>query len=207
MTGVEKSGLRKRLFAYFMARVQDDELTISHKRRLFKDISGTVLEIGPGAGPNLAYFPSGIRWIGVEPNSHMHSYLRQQAERLGFRVELRELHGERLPAEDVSVDHVVSTLVLCSVPNQTSILAEIVRVLKPGGRFVFFEHVAAPHGSGLRRFQGMLNPAWKWFGDGCNLNRETWTAIEAAGFSEVQIEHFRMPEGPVAPHIAGFAVK
>ncbi len=201
------AGIQKRLFAYFMARVQDDQVTADHKRRLFKDLSGTVLEIGPGAGPNLAYFPSGIRWIGVEPNLHMHPYLHQQAERLKFPVELRPLDGERLPAEDGSMDHVVSTLVLCSVPNQANILAEIVRVLRPGGRFVFYEHVAAPHGTGLRRYQKMLNPAWKWFGDGCNLDRETWATIESAGFSEVQIEHFRMPEGPVAPHIAGFAIK
>lgn len=201
------TGIQKRLFAYFMARVQDDELTANRKRRLFKDLFGTVLEIGPGAGPNLPYFPSGIRWIGIEPNPHMHPYLRQQAERLGFSVELRALNGEQLPAEDASVDHVVSTLVLCSVPNQAGTLAEILRVLKPGGRFVFYEHVAAPRGTGLRRFQRVLSPAWKWFGDGCRIDRETWATIESAGFSEVQIEHFRLPEGPVAPHIAGFAIK
>ncbi|MBI5931406.1 MAG: class I SAM-dependent methyltransferase [Chloroflexi bacterium] len=199
--------MRQRLFAYFMAREQDDPLTVAHKRRLFKDLSGTVLEIGPGAGPNLDYFPAGIRWMGIEPNPYMHAYLHQRAERLGFPIELRGLEGERLAVEDESVDYVVSTLVLCSVPNQADTLAEIRRVLKPGGRFVFFEHVAAPDGSGLRRVQRMLRPAWKWFGDGCHPDRETWATIEAAGFSEVQIEHFRLPEGPVAPHIAGFAIK
>lgn len=201
------AGVRKRLMAYFMARVKDDQLTVDRKHRLFKELSGTVLEIGPGTGPNLAYFPPSIRWIGVEPNPHMHVYLHQQAERLGLSVELRPLQGEKLPLEDASVDHVVSTLVLCSVPNQATTLAEILRVLKPGGRFVFFEHVAAPQGSRLRRYQRMLRPAWKWFGDGCHPDRETWATIESAGFREVQIEYFQLPEGPVAPHIAGYAIK
>jgi ubiquinone/menaquinone biosynthesis C-methylase UbiE len=207
MNPMGQGGLRKRIFARFMARVQDDETTATLKRRLFKDLTGTVLEIGPGAGPNFAYYPREIHWIGIEPNLHMHPYLKQQAERFDFAVELHALDGERLAVEDESVDAVVSTLVLCSVPNQQVTLQEIKRVLKPGGRFIFIEHVAASPDTSLRRWQGFLRPAWKFFGDGCNLDRETWQAIEQAGFSNVQLEHFRLPYGLVAPHIAGTAIK
>jgi cyclopropane fatty-acyl-phospholipid synthase-like methyltransferase len=118
MNSMGQGGLRKRIFARFMARVQDDEATATRKRHLFKDLAGTVLEIGPGAGPNFAYYPREIHWIGIEPNLHMHPYLKQQAAQFGFTVELRAPHDEWLAVEDESVDAAVSTLVLCSVPNQ-----------------------------------------------------------------------------------------
>jgi len=110
-----------------------------------------VLEIGPGAGPNLAYFSPHIRWVGIEPNPFMHPYLRRQAERLNRTVEIRDASAERVPLQDNSVDAVVSTLVLCSVKDVSGALQEILRVLRPGGRFVFIEHVAAPPGTWLRR--------------------------------------------------------
>jgi SAM-dependent methyltransferase len=189
-----------------MARDHEDEETAARKRALLGDLHGDVLEIGPGAGPNLAYYAPDVRWIGVEPNPHMHEYLMATAKARGRVVDLRLGHAEALPAADGSMDAVVSTHVLCSVHDLEGALAEVRRVLKPGGKLVFLEHVAAAPHTGLRRVQNTLRPLWKVVGDGCHPNRETWRAIEQAGFREVQIEHYRIDAPIVSPHIAGYAV-
>jgi len=176
------------------------------KRALFGDLRGEVLEIGPGTGPNLAYYRSEIHWIGVEPNPFLQIHLREQARRLGRPIELRPGKAERLEAEDQSMDAVVSTLVLCSVDDVPGVLREILRVLRPGGRFYFVEHVAARQRWG-RLLQRLLGPLIQLIGDGCHPDRETWAAIESAGFDCVRLEHFRVPIPIFAPHIAGVARK
>lgn len=178
------------------------------KQALFADLHGNVLEIGPGTGPNLPYYPSDIHWIGIEPNPFMHSYLRREAERLGLDIDLRRGTAERLDVEDNSIDAVVSTLVLCSVDSLAATLQEVLRVLKPGGRFFFLEHVAAPEGTGLRRVQHWVQPLWKILGDGCRPDRETWVALENAGFERVDYQHFRADiPAIVSPQIIGVATK
>lgn len=177
------------------------------KRALLGDLHGTVLEIGPGAGPNLSYYPRDIRWIGVEPNPYMDPYLQHAAEKAGLPIEIRRGSAERIDLDDGSVDAVVSTLVLCSVGDLDATLREIHRVLRPGGRFVFVEHVAAATGTWSRWLQDAIQPAWGLLADGCRPNRETWAAVEGAGFSRVQIEHFQTPFPIVGPHIAGVATK
>ena len=123
-------------------------------------------------------------------------------------MELRPGTAENMHVESDSADFVVSTLVLCSVNDAAAALREILRVLKPGGRFVFVEHVAAPKGSRLRRWQRRLKGLWRRIGDGCEPDRETWKVIEAAGFAEVECEHFDSPGIPlVRPHIAGTATR
>lgn len=177
------------------------------KRALLGDLHGTMLEIGPGTGVNLNYYPAGIRWIGIEPNPFMHPYLRKEADRLGLRVELRDGTAERLDFADGSLDAVVSTLVLCSVRDLAGTLGEIRRVLKPGGRFVFLEHVAAPAATWLRRVQRWVRPPWRALADGCCPDRETWLVLENAGFAQVNYERFRVPIPIASPHIAGLAIK
>ncbi len=114
----------------------------------------------------------------------------------------------RLPAADASLDAVISTLVLCSVPQPEASLAEILRVLKPGGKFIFIEHVAGRPGTRLRAFQNIIQPLWTLVGDGCHPNRETGQAIRRAGFARLEIEQFRYPGGGlVAPGISGTAFK
>src|SRR5690242_6004104 len=98
----------------------------------------------------------------------MHRHLREAAERTQIPIEIRTLMAERLPAEDDSVDAVVSTLVLCSACDPARVLREIRRVLKPGGRFVFLEHVAAPQGTRLRTVQRWIRPVWRRIADGCH---------------------------------------
>ena len=179
------------------------------KAMLFADLHGGVVEIGPGAGINLAHYPKGIHLTGVEPNPFMHPRLHAAAIEAGHAIEIVEGYAEALPIEDQSVDAVVSTLVLCSVYEPALVLAEVLRVLRPGGRFYFLEHVAAPAGTGLRRVQDGVAPLWRRFGDGCNPNRDTAKYLAQAGFSEVHAEHRRIPVPlfPVTPHLLGTAVK
>jgi SAM-dependent methyltransferase len=184
-----------------------DADSAAQRRVLLGDLRGKVLEIGPGGGPNLAYYHADVTWLGVEPNPYMHPYLLRHAAKLARPVEVRLGVAEALPVDDGSQDAVVSTLVLCSVHDPARALAEIVRVLKPGGRFVYVEHVAAPEGSRLRRVQEWVNPLWKRVADGCHANRESWVTIEAAGFGRVEIEHYTTTLPLVAPHIAGVATK
>jgi ubiquinone/menaquinone biosynthesis C-methylase UbiE len=108
---------------------------------------------------------------------------------------------------DGYADATVATMVLCSVANQEAALREVLRVLKPNGTFVFLEHVAAERGSRLSRVQNVLNPGWRLFADGCNINRRTGDAIQQAGFRYIHMEEFRMPQGFASPHIAGYARK
>lgn len=199
----------KRLFAAMMdsSTERHDQLVRDRKRTLLGNVHGNVLEIGPGTGPNLAYYPRDIHWLGIEPNPAMYPYLEREAQKLGLKVEVRDGHAEKLDAADNSMDVVVSTLVFCSVRDPAKSLQEVLRVLKPGGRYVFLDHVAAPRGTGLRRFQSFIRPVWSVFGDGCQPDRETWTSIENAGFSEVHIDHFKLDLGVIGPHISGYAVK
>ncbi len=186
-----------------------EENIADQKRALFTELHGNVLEIGPGTGPNLSYYPTDIHWIGIEPNLYMYPYLKREAERLGLEIDLRSGTAERLDVENNSMDAVVSTLVLCSVDDLAATLQEVLRVLKPGGRFFFLEHVAAPQGTGLRRVQHWIRPLWKTLGDGCRPDGETWLALEKAGFESVSYQHFRATNVPpiVSPQIIGVATK
>ncbi|MCL4522365.1 MAG: class I SAM-dependent methyltransferase [Acidobacteria bacterium] len=186
---------------------QHEKIVAPHKRELLTGLRGTILEIGPGTGVNLAYYPQDVRWIGIEPNPLLHAHLRAALDASRIAGEFRFGSAESLDVPDASCDTVVSTLVLCTVPNLAATLREIRRVLRPGGRFVFMEHVAAPRGTLLRGVQRLIRPAWNYFGDGCHPDRETWKFIESAGFSSLQLDHFRIASPIVAPHIRGFAIK
>ncbi len=177
------------------------------KQALFADLQGTVVEIGPGTGLNLLYLPTDIHWIGVEPNAHLHKYIRAKASGKKRSIEIHAATLEALALADASVDAVISTLVLCSVADPAATLGEIRRVLKPGGRFFFIEHVIAPEGSFLRGLQRLVRPAWRLVADGCRPDRDTAKALREAGFSDVQMESFNLPiPNIVRPHIAGVAV-
>lgn len=203
-----RSGSYRRFFAWLLSRLQNHygEAIDDRKRQLLGELAGTVVEVGVGAGANFSFYGPEVALIAVEPNLHMYPYLRREAEKHHLGFELRAGTAESMDVESDSADSVVSTLVLCSVDDAAAALNEILRVLKPGGRFVFVEHVAAPSGSRLRGWQRRLKGLWRRIGDGCEPDRETWKAIEAAGFVEVECEHFDSPGMPlVRPHIAGTA--
>jgi len=197
----------KRAQAWILSRSNRsyDALVAEEKRTLLAPLAGTVLEIGPGGGNNLPFLRPGVRWIGVEPNPFFHERLRARGARLGIDVDVRAATAEALPAAERSVDAVVASLVLCSVRDPEATLREVRRVLRPGGRFVFVEHVAAPPGTGLRVVQRALGPVWGAFADGCHPDRDTGHLIEAAGFADVDLRRFKLPVPIMGPHIAGVA--
>jgi SAM-dependent methyltransferase len=209
-----KGRLAQRLFAWMIAHEgANDPATDARKRALFGRLRGAILEIGPGAGSNLRFLSPDSLWVGVEPNPYMIPYLRRAIQAQGgptgrFSIDPGDPQGIRLPAGDASLDAVISTLVMCSVTDPAQTLQEILRVLKPGGRFAFIEHVAAPTGTRLRSAQDLIQPLWSVCGDGCHPNRETGNAIARAGFSRVELEDYTISGAWLAgPHIAGVAVK
>ena len=205
-----------RLYQKFYARLlkkwsdrPEDPRIVAFKREAFGSLSGTVAEIGPGAGTNLKHLPTGIRWIGIEPNALANDTLRAEAQRQGlYNIEIHNTAGEHLPLADNSADVVVATRVLCSVDNPTQVLAEIHRVLKPTGKYIFVEHIAAPRGSGLRALQNLINPFNRLFVGNCHTNRETLATIRAAGFASVSVQEDKIKlSGIPYPHIWGSARK
>ena len=202
-----RRGVGARWLAFVLAHSEpsDRRLYGDRKRALLGGLGPTVVEIGAGVGANAPYFAPGTAWRVVEPNAFVHEGLVRMAERHGLHLELTGGTAERLPFPDASADAVVSTLVLCSVEDPARVLAEARRVLRPGGRFVFVEHVAAPEGTTLRRAQRLCRAPWGLVADGCRPDRDTEALVRAAGFADVRMERFRLPLGLVAPHIAGTA--
>lgn len=178
---------------------------------LVADLKGEVLEVGSGTGLNLPFYPPAVtRLVMSEPDSHMRQKLLQKvANQPAGRVEVSDAGLGTLPMADGSFDAVVSTLVLCSVPDLDGAIAEVRRVLKPGGRFAFLEHVAAEDRPNRLKWQRRVEPFWKWFAGGCHLTRRTEAAIRAAGFEFDRLDHESMRKAwsLVRPTILGVAVK
>ena len=170
---------------------------------LLRALRGTVVELGPGAGGNLRYFAPGVRWLGIEPRAAAREATRAEAALLGMRAQVLPGRVEDLELADASVDAVVCSFVLCSVHDQDTALAQLHRVLRPGGRFVFAEHVAAPAGTWVRRAQDLLAAV----PTRCRPNRETAAALTRAGFTIVDLHSFTQPGpfGAGVPHLAGAA--
>jgi len=170
-------------------------------------VRGTVLELGPGDGANLRHYHPDVRLTAVEPSAAARRRTSAAAARLGLRARVLDGRAEELALPDGSVDAVVCTFVLCSVADQATALAELHRVLRPGGRFLFAEHVAAPAGSWVRRGQNLVAGLTGLVGVRCRPNRETGPAITRAGFDVVDLHRFDLP-GPLGagiPHLAGAA--
>ena len=182
------------------------------RTELLAEVKGEVLEIGAGTGANLAYYPNGnIRLLLSEPDAAMRKQLEKKiALTQRDDICLNSLQAEKLLLEDNRFDYVIASLVCCSVTNIDRSLAEIYRVLKPGGRYLFIEHVAAKTDSKARRLQEWLTPLWRKFAGNCHLNRETEKAMLMAGFEFVKIQRDAMPDSVpaiVRSSIHGIAVK
>lgn len=179
------------------------------KRSIFKNLPQQVVEIGPGPGANLRYYSPGTWLLAVEPNRMMHSRLRKNAKRYHINLEIKNTGGEQLDLPGSSFGAVVGTLVLCTVEDPQRVISEVHRILMPGGRFIFLEHVAAPQGSHLHALQNLLYRPWRAVFEGCHLNRNTPSLLWEGGFSEVDMDCFMLKPSflPVTPHIFGQAVK
>lgn len=178
-----------------------------HKRRVFAELPRTVVELGSGVGANLRYLTPGTTLVAIEPNVHMNQRLRAAAERRGVHLDLRTRVAERTDLPDRSVDCVISSLVLCTVTDPAEVLAEVRRILRPGGTFRFVEHVAAEAGTPTRILQRALRRPWAWTFEGCSCERDLAGALRAAGFARLDIEPYRLhsPFVPFNTQIAGVA--
>jgi ubiquinone/menaquinone biosynthesis C-methylase UbiE len=178
------------------------------RRALLAHARGEVLEIGAGTGLNLALYPrTGVERIVVsEPDRHMARRLRGRVGGAPAPVEIVGAGGEDLPFGDASFDTVVATLLLCSVADPAIVLAEVARVLRPGGRFLFLEHVRA-HDAGLARWQDRLTPLWKVVAGNCHPNRSTLATLRASPLVVIDVTEGRIPKAApiVRPRIAGMA--
>lgn len=168
------------------------------RRELLAEARGRVVEIGSGTGVNLQHYPSAIdELVCTEPEEPMARRLRTKAQSSGLNVSVVETPAEKLPFEDDSFDTAVTTLVLCTVDDPARALDEVARVLKPGGRLIFLEHVRATEPE-LARWQDRLHPLWVRFGHGCHCNRPTLESIDA---SQLRLESHRRGSIPHAPPI------
>jgi ubiquinone/menaquinone biosynthesis C-methylase UbiE len=175
--------LMAKVYDRVMAGIEDGGAR-TWRAELVSDLDGDVLEIGAGTGANVAHYPATVtRLVLSEPDRHMRIQLEervrevQEASEGAAHVEVVDAGAGQMPFPDESFDAVVSTLVLCTVPDQGTALAEIHRVLRPGGRLVLLEHVAATHKPKRLRWQRRIEPVWKHVAGGCHLTRTTGEAV------------------------------
>lgn len=197
-----------RLFAAIydpFMRKTEEACLVTWRRELLSGLSGRVLEIGAGTGANLPHYPPAVTSLVLaEPDAHMLARLRPRAP---AGAEVLRASCDRLPLPDASVDAVVSTLVLCSVPDPARALRELSRVLRPGGTLVFLEHVAAAEGSSRLTWQRRIEPVWKHVAGNCHLTRPTEESLRVAGFVVEQVtrESMRKAMPWFRPTVRGLA--
>jgi ubiquinone/menaquinone biosynthesis C-methylase UbiE len=177
--------------------------------RLLAPAHGVVVELGAGTGVNLEHYPPGLtRLVLTEPERHMRSRLAEKLTASGRPGEVVDAGADALPYPDATFDTAVATLVLCTVPDPDAALREVVRVLKPGGVFLFAEHVrsAKPR---TARVQDALSPLWQVMLRGCHPNRDTLAAIRASGLVVEEVEDLIVPKVPPVANeaISGLARK
>lgn len=174
---------------------------------LLAGAAGRVVEIGAGTGVNLDLYPEAVTEVMmVEPDPHMAKRLRAKAGASDSPARIVAAPAERLPFGDDEFDTAVAMLVLCTVPDPTTAVAELARVLRPGGQLVFVEHVRSRHPD-LARWQDRLERPWRFLADGCHCNRDTLATLAASRFEIGTAEHDRTPKAPpiVRPLVRGTA--
>ena len=167
------------------------------RSRIVPQASGDVLELGCGGGINMEFFdPAKItRFCGIDPSPGLLERSHAAAKAKGMDADIRGGIGEAIPFADGEFDTVLVTFTLCSVQEQMRVLAEMRRVLKPGGKALFLEHGGAPDVS-VQKWQRRIEPMWKHIGGGCHLTRPISGAYEAAGFKIANVEKGYMPKTP-----------
>jgi SAM-dependent methyltransferase len=200
------------LFARFYQWFSKQAETIGvaeHREELLGGLEGRVVEVGAGNGMNFAHYPDAVtEVVALEPEAYLRWRATEAAERVGVAVRVTSGVAERLPLADCSVDAGVASLVMCSVRDPDAALAELHRVIRPGGELRFYEHVEAET-PGLSRAQGLADPLWSRLAGGCHLTRDTESTIARAGFVLERCRRFRFLPSRLAalssPIILGMA--
>ena len=204
---------RESSFGRSFARVgprMDARGAADHRRRLVAAARGVVVEIGAGYGATFPFYPAAVTGVlALEPDPTLRGLARAAASKAPVPVTVEDGMAESLPAADASVDVVVSSLVLCSVADQSAALTEVVRVLRPGGLLLFYEHVRSAHRV-LGAAEDLLTPLWSRVAGGCHPNRDTAAAIAGAGLAVQDLDRFGfsvLPGNPRVAHVLGAARK
>lgn len=173
----------------------NNEATAARRSQLIPKATGSVLEIGIGSGLNLPFYSSTVTHLrGIDPSAELLSMARTKTDRVPFPVAFICQSAEELPVDRASIDTVVTTWTLCTIPDPAKALREMKRVLKPGGRLLFVEHGHSPDPA-VQAWQRRLNPIWSRITGGCNVNRHIDDLIRSAGFDIAQLENQYLP-GP-----------
>jgi ubiquinone/menaquinone biosynthesis C-methylase UbiE len=179
---------QRRILPHLINLAMRNRDLLPYRQRLLSAAEGRTLEVGIGSGLNLPFYPREVREIiGLDPSPELLAMTRQAADRMSSPVKLLDASAEAIPLDDRSVDTVITTWTLCSIPGAFQALSEMRRILKPGGHLLFVEHGLSPEAS-VRRWQDRLTPAWKRIGGGCHLNRPIQAMIENAGYRFTELE-------------------
>lgn len=195
------------LYDKFFAAAERDGMA-ARRKELLSNARGRVLEIGAGTGLNVDSYPATLdRLVLTEPSEPMAKRMIEKVAESPLSPEVVIATAEELPFEDASFDTIVSTLVLCTVPDPAATLAEIQRLLAPGGQLLLLEHVRSESADSAK-WQDRLETPWRLYGNGCYCNRDTISIVESAGFSWDGLEHGTIPHAPpiIRPLIQGRAV-
>jgi ubiquinone/menaquinone biosynthesis C-methylase UbiE len=175
---------------------------LKQREKIVPQAKGRVLEVGMGSAINLPFYnPDNVEMVwGLEPSEGMRLKAAPRLPQAPFPVEWLGLPGEEIPLDDNAADTVLLTFTLCTIPNFAKALEQMRRVLKPGGKLLFSEHGAAPD-EDVRKWQDRVNPIWKIFAGGCNINREVPRLLEESGFKIESLETMYLPG---TPRVAAF---
>jgi len=188
----------------FMNLLMGNEATTKERKKALARVSGVVLEVGFGSGRNLPFYPPDVRRVvAVDPSRESARLAKKRIEEAPFPVEYVPLGGEAIEAPDHSFDSVVSTFTLCTIPDPAAALAQMRRVLKPGGKLFFAEHGLSTD-PGVQRWQHRLNGMQRFMCGGCNMNRDIRRLVGDAGFELDEVDQYYM-EG--APKFIGFMTR
>lgn len=186
---------RRYMLPHLLHFAMRQEILMPFRRRVISAAEGRVLEVGIGSGLNLPLYGPSVRAVtGLEPSPELLQMARKRAATAPVPVELLEASAEAVPLDTASIDTVVTTWTLCTIPDAPRALTEIRRVLKPGGTLLFIEHGRAPE-PGVARWQDRLDPLWTRAAGGCHLNRKIDDLISTGGFRIVSLANARLP-GP-----------
>ncbi len=184
------------VFPRFYDCLVDTPDLAKHRQQQLANVSGKILEIGVGTGLNLPHYPENVNQIAtVDPNPGMNKRLRRRLRDSGISVDQRIVRCEQLPFDRDTFDCVVSTLTLCSIANIDRAVAEMLRVLKPGGRFLFLEHGLSPDAN-VAKWQQRLNGVQRLLADGCRLTVDVRAELQKHPFRSVEVENCYLAKAP-----------